>query len=628
MAALQWLFWLPVLGGVVALVLLQAAYAGQPFKPHGWPAKLAVCVGVSVMMWPLLSLADTVAWLRPFLAFMVLWGVPWGLCWLVYRGTAAAIGEGEALRLALHPFGLPAGELPALARPPAPVRWRWAGLGLTPVAGLLGPYLVGLAVWGVIVWGVLALTRRRPDVEKVRPDLLADKAVREAVATVLNQPLGVLCGRLAGDDARPLRVGTDDRVCVVGPPGTGKTAFLVAQVLDWADSGRSFVCLDIKPEIYGIVREQLQAKGYRLFTFNPTARTGERYNMLADVDGPEGLGELVAALVQIEGADARTFQECARDLLDAVVSHLRTRGQAVALPDVLTFMGGFDGVRELLRELRTSPDADVRVIASALVLTAQNERLIGSVFTALRSSLRFLRYPAIRASLARSDFSLGELCGPRVGLFLQFEEAHRETTAGLFSAMLAHLLRYFIVHTRREAVLLLLDEIGNVPAVRGLVQKLNTVRSRNLPTWMYWQSREQMQPYGEKDDEGQSKILGACDLQIVFRLNDNESAAWMSEKIGTVDRMIKSVGVVCDGLIPTLNYSNSLVTEPLIYPHELQQLKTGETVCTWRGLSWRGHAAPYFDIIPALRGVRPSEDACRGSPYADQEAGEPAPAPV
>ncbi len=70
-----------------------------------------------------------------------------------------------------------------------------------------------------------------------------------------------------------------------------------------------------------------------------------------------------------------------------------------------------------------------------------------------------------------------------------------------------------------------------------MIDKLNTIRSRNLPTWTYWQSLEQMQRYGV------NLILGACDMQMVFRLNDNASAQWMSDRIGAVDVTLLSESI-------------------------------------------------------------------------------------
>ncbi|WP_129139218.1 type IV secretory system conjugative DNA transfer family protein [Modicisalibacter coralii] len=457
-------------------------------------------------------------------------------------------------------------------------------------------------VVGLVGAGIAAFLRLRdttPSVEKHRPDLLADPAIHRTVQG-RSQPGGVLAGEVGG---QPLHIGTQDRACVIGPPGTGKTAFLVAQLLDWAESGRSFVVNDIKPEILEIVRERLEAKGYRLLAFNPTAQSGEGYNPLDDLESPEAVGELASALVPpTDDAEQSVFIESARDLLDALICHLRDAAGGASLPSLRDYVAQFSDHRELLRELAASPSPDARDLANGLRIMANNERLMGSIFATFQSNLRFLRFPAIREALAASDFTLADLCRGRVGLFLQFEESQQQTTARLFSVMMGHVLRYLIEHTNRAPVLLLLDEIGNVPQVAGLVQKLNTIRSRELPTWLYWQSREQMQPYGTKNDEGPNIIMGACDLHLVFRLNDNGTAQWVSDKIGSVDRLIEAVSASEDpGFLSseyTYTHSQSLEREPIIWPHQLQQLAQGEAVCTYQGLAWRGTATPYYRRWP------------------------------
>lgn len=449
---------------------------------------------------------------------------------------------------------------------------------------------------------------------KHRPDLLGEDHSVSTVTEALAAPVGVWCGRFAGKN---LFASVEDRAVVIGPPGTGKTAFLVAQLLHWAESSQPFVCLDIKPEIYGIVREALEARGYELLTYNPTSRTGQRYNPLQDLDGPEAVGELAAALVPADEAENAVFNESARDLLDGIISHLRAvKGRTPTLPDVRALVSGCDDHKTLLGILFESPDADARDLAAGLSMVGRNERLMGSIFATLRANLRFLRYPAVRESLDASDFSLSVLTtGRPVGLFLQFEERHQETTARLLAMLVGHLLRYLITHGQRPPVLLLLDEIGNAPPVPGLVQKLNTIRSRQLPTWLYWQSLEQMQRYGQKANEGPNVILGACDFQAVFRLNDNASAEWMSKRIGVVDRVVESTSVTYDDWIPTRSASESLVQEPRIFPHELQQLPGGVAVCTYRGLAWRGQAMPYFDLWPEYRGRRPAPGTELGAGY-------------
>ena len=51
-----------------------------------------------------------------------------------------------------------------------------------------------------------------------------------------------------------LRVTNEDRGIILGAPGSGKTTYLVTQILDWMESGQSFVATDIKPEIWAILK--------------------------------------------------------------------------------------------------------------------------------------------------------------------------------------------------------------------------------------------------------------------------------------------------------------------------------------------------------------------------------------
>ena len=450
---------------------------------------------------------------------------------------------------------------------------------------------------GIIIAIVRLVLPRLPraGVEKERPDLLSTSEAQDEVTDTLNDQEGVFAGRLEG---QALYTSTQDRAVVLGPPGTGKTVFLVSQLLDWSESGRSFVVLDNKPEVLEITRGALEKRGYQICVFNPTSDKGDTYNLLDDVQSPEAIGELAATLIPSESAEDAVFNESARDFLDALITHGRAEG-SISLPgvrDLLSKAGGFD---QLARTIIEGPSAEASETMRTLLLTASNERLLGAVFATLLSNLRFLRYPAVSASLAKSDFSLSALCDDQpTALFLQFEEQHRDTTAQLLSTTINHVLRYLISHTDREPVLLLLDEIGSSPVIPNLTEKLNTIRSRQMPLWMYWQSLEQMQKYGKKAGEGANVILGACDMQMVFRLNDNASAEWMSQRIGVVDRLVKSTSTSLrqgNYLIPAETDTHSLVQEPKIFPHELQALETSEVICAYRGKAWRSEATPYFD---------------------------------
>lgn len=469
---------------------------------------------------------------------------------------------------------------------------------------------IGILYCAIAFLLILIRDTEPPNVTKNKEDILGNGYVASKVKKSLNNIAdGVWCGRVSGGD---LYASIEDRAVVIGPPGTGKTAFMVTQLIDWIKSGRSFVSLDIKPEIFGILRFELEEKGYKVITFNPTSQTGQRYNFITDLDSPEAIGELAGYLIPADDGSNAVFFESARDFLDSILSHLKATLSNPTLPDIRDFVTEYDKYEDLLKVLKNSPDNDARELANGLALTANNERLLGSIFATFRANLRFLRYPAIRDSLSKSEFSLSELGREKpVALFLQFEEKNKGITEKLLVTFINHMFRYFITHTARNEILILLDELGNAPRIDGLVEKLNTIRSRNLPTWMYFQSIEQMQMYGKMGGEGANKILGACDYQQVFRLNDNASAEMMSKAIGVVDREVSSRNVSTSGgffdSVESVTESKNLVQEPLVFPHELRQLKKNETITIYQGLAWRGEATPYFKAYPEYQGTKPAE---------------------
>ena len=98
---------------------------------------------------------------------------------------------------------------------------------------------------------------------------------------------------------------------------------------------------------------------------------------------------------------------------------------------------------------------------------------------------------------------------------------------------------------------------------------------------------------------------------MVFRLNDNASAKWMSDCIGVVDVEVRSESVSSDDVVESVN----LVSEPKIFPHELQQLRSGQVVCIYREKAWQGEASPYFKIWPEYENRKPATEQLYGDPY-------------
>ncbi|MFH4214270.1 type IV secretory system conjugative DNA transfer family protein, partial [Acinetobacter baumannii] len=92
------------------------------------------------------------------------------------------------------------------------------------------------------------------------------------------------------------RATNENRGLIVGEPGTGKSSYLVAQLIDWMQSGKSFVATDIKPEIWGILKENgvFDRFGYTDWVINPTDTASHHYNIFSEAMSSAELNEILA----------------------------------------------------------------------------------------------------------------------------------------------------------------------------------------------------------------------------------------------------------------------------------------------------------------------------------------------
>ncbi len=404
---------------------------------------------------------------------------------------------------------------------------------------------------------------------------------------------GIFAGRYGGN---PFYARIEDRGLVIGPPRTGKTAFLFNQILKASVNRVSFVAADMKPELAAILGPSLEQGGYRVIVWNPVTGEGAAYNPLDDLIDAAEINEFVATLLPHEArASTTAFRDAQRDFLRAALWHLHAQGWA-SLPGAYGLLARYERLEDFLGALEAGPSDLAADIARRLKVGMGKDKLIENGFSSVRREIEYLNLPTVARSLGHSDFSLHQLGQEAVpvALFLQFEESRLGTMGALLSAFYGHIFNVLIQNYRRRGpVALFYDEIGNLPLIEGFTAKLNTIASRNLPTWTYWQSTGQMSRYGA---QGEAVIFGSADVQIFFRCND----------VGTQETVSRSVGTTLD-IRTTVTHAagrtGSSVSEQrvnVIEPHEVGELEIGEVVCLYRGGKAIGRATPYFVDYPAF----------------------------
>ncbi|MFW1893625.1 type IV secretory system conjugative DNA transfer family protein [Acinetobacter geminorum] len=393
-----------------------------------------------------------------------------------------------------------------------------------------------------------------------------------------------------------LRVTNEDRGIILGAPGSGKTTYLVTQIIDWMQSGQSFVATDIKPEIWAILKYNgiFEQFGYKDWVFNPTDVNSDHYNLFSEVQDSSEFNEVLNIIIaDTDSADAKVFNDNARRLLKAILIEL---GAKASLPNAQRFINSMDDNAELLKTLRQSDNETVSSIAKDITRTAKSDNLLASIMTAVSKAFDFLDDDRIRKTIsdnAEGFYLKDVLVKPKQAVFLQFDQQYKSSTATLFGAMVAHTMRILQANQNRGAVFLALDEIINCAPIPKFTDLLNTIRSANMPTFLYLQSLEGLNRlYGPNSDK---IFMGSSNYKVVFKIGDVATAEEFSKLIGKTETTYygysqnQSEGVSNSDTGGTRShnvssgYSESTKLEYIVEPDELIKLPAHSAVIAYNG---------------------------------------------
>jgi type IV secretory pathway TraG/TraD family ATPase VirD4 len=454
------------------------------------------------------------------------------------------------------------------------------------------------------------IDRKRKSIEK--------KESSEGLGTLLNavqptQEVGTPLISYIYDDQletpvwNALRVTNEDRGIILGAPGSGKTTYLVMQIIDWMRSGQSFVATDIKPEIWAILKYNniFEKFGYKDWVFNPTDINADHYNLFSEVHDVSEFNEVLNIIIpDTDSADAKVFNDNARRLLKAVLIEL---GSQASLPNAQRFIKSMGGNTELLKTLRQSDNETVSDIAEDIKCIAISDNLFASIMTATLKAFDFLDDARIRKSIsdnAEGFYLKDVLMKPKQAVFLQFDQQYKSSTATLFGATVAHIMRILQANQNRGAVFLALDEIINCAPIPKFTDLLNTIRSANMPTFLYLQSLEGLNRlYGANADK---LFLGSSNYKVVFKIGDISTAEEFSKLIGRTETTYysyaKNMGQGVSNhdtktQSTSSGYSESIRLEYIVEPDKLIKLPEHTAVVTYNGTFGTLEMPKYWDVF-------------------------------
>ncbi len=425
---------------------------------------------------------------------------------------------------------------------------------------------------------------------------------------------------------------------IIAPTGAGKGVSLIVPFLLTCPD--SVVVLDFKGELYRqTAARRANDFGHRIVVCDP-------YRM--ESQNPDTFNPL--QFIPRDGL--HTIDDC-RDVANALVVRTGTEKEPhwndsaenyISAIATLVAVCGTDGNRSLqtVREILSQPKfldqaiqslQEIKNWGSLLPqLAGQLSHFTGyeksSVLSSALRHLRFLGTPAIVDSTSSSSFDPSELANGRMTIYLVLPPDRANAQAGLLRMWISSLMRSCIRSgLKQRKVHFVLDEIAVAGHLEAIENAIGIGRGYGINLQLYFQSYGQI---AKCFPEGQERTLLSNATQIVFGINDNETAEYVSTRLGEETVVLDSGGTSIgythqSGSGPhsqastssshTSNRNWSLSQRRLLKPEELMQLSPATAitfapggippVCTtllrwYEEVALRGEVGVFRRVWPAI----------------------------
>ena len=169
------------------------------------------------------------------------------------------------------------------------------------------------------------------------------------------------------------------------------------------------------------------------------------------------------------------------------------------------------------------------------------DREKSSTLSTVSRHLRFLDSPAIADSTRESTFDPGELRNGKMTIYLILPPDHMRAQSGLLRLWIGSLLRAVVRGglQERNKVHFVLDEAASLGQLDAIEDAVDKYRGYGIRMQFYFQSLGQLQKCFPR---GQDQTLLSNCAQVFMAVNDNQSADYISTRLGEQTIIVQSGG--------------------------------------------------------------------------------------
>ncbi len=340
---------------------------------------------------------------------------------------------------------------------------------------------------------------------------------------------------------------------VFAPTGAGKgVSCVVPFVLTCPDS---MVIYDVKGEIAILTAQARRKMGHRVVVIDPykvTTQEPDSFNPLDFIDKDsetalDDIRDLAAALVVRNGQEKEPhWSDSAEVWIAAMVA------------TVVCFAENADKSLQSVRALLTNPErmqAAIKMMCESDEMEGMLSRLgfqlgqfkdkeLGSTLTTTNRFLRFLDTTAIAESTKQSSFDPADLLTKKVTVYLVLPPDRMRAQTALVRMWMSSLLRAVVkggLQTTTK-VQFVIDEAASLGPLDCLDDAVDKLRGYGVRLLLIFQSLTQLR---KVFPDGQDQTLLSNVTQVFFGVNDQQTAEYVSSRLGESTIVTSSGGTSC-----------------------------------------------------------------------------------
>lgn len=506
---------------------------------------------------------------------------------------------------------------PALSWPPAN-RDQLAGPVLFYSVLVVLMLLLALVVVAVTI--AVGRLRKRPDAQADGDRSSAWASRRQIRHLLVQRPESgrILLGRL-GKDGPLVAAEARRSVLVVAPTQAGKTSrFVVPGVLRWDGP---LVVTSVKSDVLRLTYDERCRQG-RVHVFDPTGKSGyptAKWSPLIGCTDYSAAEQVATWLVEAGGENrpgesTRFWESLGTKLLAPLLFAAAHANGGVRQVSSWIDRRETKKVTELLAYL-----GDVDALDAWAATCAREHRQKDSVYGTAESILRAFASPSARAATeilegdhaASRVLNVGRLVAEGETLYIVAPAHDQARLRPLFEALVQAVLRAAndaYAATGRPldpALLLMLDEAGNIAPLRELATYASTGAGQGIQICSIWQDLAQIKAiYGPNaatvvnNHTAHVFLPGSSDLETLDQT---------SRLIGEFERERTSVNIATDGRRSVATSTSLTRAAPIEYLRQL--LPDTAVVLYGRDPALRLHTTAWFDDPALCRLVAPAGEA-------------------